>query len=62
VTDDDVEDIGERMLENISARIDQSRIVEYERALAQVRKHLENDSLLMQKAFKTKTAGETAQK
>ena len=59
---DTAEDVGERIMDEIAARIDPSRIVEYERAVKQVSKHLENDRQLLQKAVKSIQASETMAK
>lgn len=48
---DDVADFGYDLLEGLSARIDPSRVAEYDRAVEQVLRHLETNESLMQQAI-----------
>jgi hypothetical protein len=48
---EEVGQLGEELLENLSAQIEASRVEEYDRALDQVLEHLNTDTEMMQKAL-----------
>lgn len=58
--EEDVADFGFELLQDMSARIEDSRFAEYDQSVGQVLMHLETDTLMMQKAVLVHGVGDDA--